>query len=143
MPTRLIPRFFFACAILPWLCGCGGGGGSPTSSSFVAATPAPTATPTAPPAGEIALSQAALAFAAPGQSATVTAREAGYSGPITAGAGSCGTAIGVSPTSAVSAPAQFTITAQGSGSCMVTFSDRFGQTATLQVGVTVTQGTIQ
>ena len=107
------------------------------------ATPVPTATPTAPPAGAITLSQAALAFAAPGQSATVTASEAGYSGPITAGAGTCGTTISVTPATAASAPAQFTVTAQGSGSCTVTFTDRFGQTATLPVGVTVTQGTIQ
>jgi hypothetical protein len=143
MLTRLIRRFFIACAMLPWLCGCGGGGGSPATSFFATATPVPTATPTAAPTSPLSLSQASLAFAAPGQSATVTASEAGYSGPITAGAGTCGTTISVTPASAVGAPAQFTVTAQGSGSCTITFTDRFGQTATLSVGVTVTQGTIQ
>ena len=143
MPTRLTRRFFLACAMLPWLCGCGGGGGSPAPSFAATATPVPTSTPTMPPAGAIMLSQASLTFTGPGQSAAITASESGYSGPIAVNAGTCGTAVTVTPASAATAPAQFTVTAQGSGSCAVSFTDRFGQTATLAVGVTVTQGTIQ
>lgn len=141
MSTRLLRRFFIMCSMLPVLSACGGGGTSPAPSSFVVATPTPA--PTAPPAGSVSLSQTAVAFSAPGQTATVTASEPGYSGPIAAGAGACGVVAVVSPAFATSSPAHFTITSQGSGSCAVTFTDSFGQTATLTVGVTITQGTIQ
>ncbi len=142
MSIRLSRRFFIMCFILPALCACGGGGTAPASSAFVT-PPTPTPAPTAPPSGTVALSQTAVTFSAPGQSSNVTVSEPGYSGPITANAGACGVVAVVSPSSTTSSPAQFTVTSQTSGSCAVTFSDSFGQTATLSVGVTVTQGTIQ
>jgi hypothetical protein len=129
--------------MLPALCACGGGGSSPAPNSFVAPTPTPTPVSTAPPTGTVTLSQTVLAFSAPGQTSTVTASEPGYSGAITANAGACGVVAVVAPSSATSSPAQFTVASQTSGSCAVTFSDAFGQTATLTVGVTITQGTIQ
>jgi len=141
MSTRLLRRLFIMCSMLPVLSACGGGGASPAPSSFVVATPTPTPVPTASPTGSVALSQTSVSFSAPGQTATVTASEPGYSGPITAGA--CGVVAVVSPAAATSSPAHFTITSQGSGSCAVTFTDSFGQSATLTVGVTITQGTIQ
>jgi hypothetical protein len=143
MTTRLLRRFFIMCSMLPALCACGGGGSSPAPNSFVAPTPTPTIAPTAPPGGTVALSQTVLAFSAPGQTATVTVSEPGYTGAIAANAGACGVVAAVSPPTATSSPAQFTVTSQTSGSCAITFTDSFGQAATLTVGVTITQGTIQ
>lgn len=143
MPTRPALFCFIALATGQWLWGCSGGGTAPPRSSFAVATPAPTASPTAPPSGSLSLSQSAISFTAPGQSAMVTASETNYTGPISVNAGTCGTVVNVTPSSVASAPGHFTVGAQSSGSCTVTFTDQFGQTATLSVGVTVTQGTIQ
>jgi len=143
MPTRSVLFCFIAFTTAAWLWGCSGGGAAPPRSLLATTPPAPTTSPTAPPAGALTLSQSTIAFSAPDQSATVTASEKNYSGPIDVDAGACGTAVNVTPSSATSAPAHFNVTAQASGSCTVTFTDQFGQTATLSIGVTVTHGTIQ
>jgi hypothetical protein len=83
-----------------------------------------------------------VSFTLAGQTSTITASEPGYAGPITADASGCAHVATVSP-AAASAPATFTVTAQGSGSCTVAFADAFGQRTALSVGVTVTQGSIQ
>ncbi len=142
MSTRLLRILIIACAVLPSLGGCGGGGSAPPRVPLETATPVPTTSPTSPPAGALTLSQSAASFDAPGESATVMASETAYSGPIGVDAGSCGTVVSVTPSTA-SAPARFTVSALASGSCTLIFTDQFGQTATLSVGVTVTQGKIQ
>lgn len=145
--VRLARRFFITfgltlagCALA---CGCGGGGsgGSP-APAFVAPAPTPTPSPTPPPGGPVALSQSSATFTLAGTSASVTASEAGYAGAIVPDAGACAGIASVTPSSA-SAPAAFTVTAQGSGACTIAFVDSFGQRATLSVGVTITQGGIQ
>lgn len=144
--ARLARRFFISFALTfagcALACGCGGGGGGSPSTAFVAATPSPTPVPTSPPAGPVTLSSGSANLSLAGQTATVTASEAGYAGPISADAGTCANVASVSPLAA-SAPATFTITAQGAGSCTVAFADAFGQHTALNVGVTVTQGTIR
>ena len=134
-------RFFITFAILASAAGCGGGGGSP-STPFVA-PPAPTATPTSPPSGALSVSRNALAFTAAGQSAAVDVSEAGYSGTIGFDGASCAAVASVSPGALQPAPATFTITAQGAGACTLAFVDRFGQRASVAVGVTLTQGTLK
>ena len=144
--ARLARRFFISFALTfagcALACGCGGGGGGSASPAFVAPTPSPTPVPTQPPAGPVTLSNGSANFSLAGQTATVTASEPGYAGTISADAGTCANVASVSPLSA-NAPATFTITAQGAGSCTVAFADAFGQHTTLTVGVTVTQGKIQ
>jgi hypothetical protein len=135
-------HIFLTCAVLASASGCGGGGGSP-SSPAVAATPAPTASPTAPPAGALTVSTSSLAFTAPGQSATVGVTEAGYSGAIGFDGSACAAVASVSPATPQPAPATFTVTALAAGSCTLGFVDGFAQRASVAVGVTVTQGSIK
>jgi len=143
--ARLARRFFISFALTfagcAMACGCGGGGGSP-SAAFVAPQPTPSPSPTPPPGGPVTLSSATANFALAGQTATGIARETGYAGEISADASACANVATVAP-AAASAPATFTVSAQGSGSCTVTFADAFGQRTALTVGVTVTQGTIR
>jgi len=134
-------RFFIYFAVLASAGGCGGGGGGP--SAPFAAAPAPTASPTAPPAGSLSASQSAVAFTAQGQSATVDVVESGYSGNIGFDPGACAAIASITPASQQPAPATYTITAQGAGSCTLAFVDRFGQRATVAIGVTLTQGSIK
>ncbi|HWT06275.1 MAG TPA: hypothetical protein VN224_11000 [Xanthomonadales bacterium] len=134
-------RFFIFIAVLASAGGCGGGGGGP-SAAFVA-TPVPTASPTVAPAGPLSASQSTVAFTAQGQSATVEIGESGYSGDIGVDAGTCSAIVGVTPASQQPAPATYTITAQGAGSCTVVFADRFGQRAAVVAGVTLTQGSLK
>ena len=134
-------RFFIFCAALASAGGCGGGGGGP-SSPFTAA-PAPTPSPTAPPAGALNASQSSVAFTAQGQSTTVDVNEAGYSGNVGYDTGSCATIVSVTPASQQPLPATYTITANGAGSCTLVFVDRFGQRASVAVGVTLTQGVVK
>ena len=110
--------------------------------AFVAATPAPTPSPTPAPGGPLTLSRTSATFQLAGATATVTASETGYDGAVAADASGCANVATVTPGSA-GAPADFTITAQGSGTCTIAFSDRYGQRASMTVGVTITQGTIQ
>jgi hypothetical protein len=144
-PLRLVRRFFTSCtaafAAAALACGCGGGGGSP-QPAFVAPSPTPSPSPTPPPGGPLAASQSAATFSLAGQSTPVTVNEAGYIGSVAADASACANVASVTPPSAT-APATFSITALGSGSCAIGFTDIFGQRATVQVGVTVTQGTIK
>ena len=77
-----------------------------------------------------------------GQTATVSITESGYAGTVTADASACSNVASVAPSSA-SAPATFTITASGSGTCTLSFTDAYGQRATVAVGVTITQGTVR
>ena len=121
-------------------CGCGGGGGGSPAATF-APPPSPTPSPTPPPGGPLTLSQNSAAFTLAGATATVTASEAGYAGTIVPDASACTNVASVTPSSA-SAPATFTITARGSGTCALAFSDAFGQRASVTVGVTITQGGI-
>jgi hypothetical protein len=147
--ARLARRFFItfgltfaACALA---CGCGGGGGGGAGSpapAFVAPTPSPTPSPSPAPGGAVTLSQSTAAFTLAGASAHVTASETGYAGTIVPDASACAGIASVAPASA-SAPAAFTITAQGSGACAIAFGDSFGQRATFAVGVTITQGVIR
>jgi len=141
--TRLARRFFSTCtavAACVLACGCGGGGGA--APAVVAPAPTPSPSPTPPPGGPLAPSASSAAFSLAGQSATVTVTEPGYTGSVVADAGACANVASVAPPAA-SAPAAFTITAIGSGACAIAFTDAFGQRTTVQVGVTVTQGSIQ
>ena len=141
---RLVRRFFISCtaafAASALACGCGGGGGSP-APAFVAPSPTPSPSPTPPPGGPLSSSQSTATFSLAGQSAAILVNEPGYTGSVAADASACVNVASVAPPSA-SAPVTFTITALGSGSCAIGFADVFGQRATVQVGVTVTQGTI-
>lgn len=147
MPTRLtrLARRFFATstalAACVLACGCGGGGGG-AAPAFVAPAPTPTPSPTPPPGGPLAPSASSAAFSLAGQSATVTVTEPGYTGSVVADGTACTHVATVAP-AAANAPATFTITAIGSGACALAFADVFGQRTTVQVGVTVTQGSIQ
>jgi hypothetical protein len=134
-------RFVIFIAALASASGCGGGGGGP--SAPLATTPAPTASPTAPPAGSLSVSQSTVAFTAQGQSATVDVGESGYSGNIGFDAGTCAAVASITPASQQPAPSTYTIVALGAGSCTLAFVDRFGQRATVVVGVTLTQGTLK
>jgi hypothetical protein len=129
---------FAGCA---FACGCGGGGGG-SPAQLAPPPPAPTATPTAPPGGALTLSRTTAAFTLTGETLTIAATESGYTGTVTPDASACANVASVTPSSA-SAPAAFTLTALGSGACTVSFTDRFGQRATVSVGVTITQGSIQ
>jgi hypothetical protein len=143
--ARLARRFFISFALTfagcAAACGCGGGGGSP-APAFAAPTPSPAPSATPAPAGTVTLSAPSASFSLAGASTSVVAGESGYAGQILADASACANVATVSPL-AGAAPATFTITAQGAGSCTVTFTDAFGQRAALAVGVTLTQGTIR
>lgn len=134
-------RFFIFFAVLTFAGGCGGGGGGP-SVPFTAA-PAPTPSPTPPPAGALTASQSAVAFTAQGQSATVAVSEPGYSGNVGFDPAACAAIATVTPASQQPAPATYTITAQGAGSCTLAFVDSFGQRAAVTIGVTLTQGALK
>jgi hypothetical protein len=144
-PRRLVRRFFTSCAAAlaacVLACGCGGGGGS-SQPAFAAPAPTPSPSPTPPPAGPLAASQSTATFSLAGQSAPVTVNEPGYTGIVSADASACASVASVAPASA-NAPATFSVTALGSGSCAIAFVDVYGQRATVQIGVTVTQGTIK
>jgi hypothetical protein len=116
------------------LAGCGGGGSSAAPLHAVIATP------TAPPAGPLGSAPAALAFDAAAETATVKIAETGYTGSVAASG--CGGVAGVTPSSAV-APATFSVKAQSAGSCTLAFTDAYGQTASVAVGVTLTGGTLR
>ena len=118
-------------------CGGGGGGGSPPSAVAAPATPTPSL------GGPLTLSQSAVAFTAAGQTATVTANEPAYAGAVAPDASGCTAVASVTPALAAAVPATFTITAQSAGSCSLPFYDSYGQRASLAVGVTITQGTLQ
>lgn len=134
-------RSFIFFAVLAFAGGCGGGGGGP-SAPVVTASP-PTAAPTASPAGALSVSRSSVAFTAQGQSATVDVSETGYSGTIGFDSGTCAAIAVVTPGAQQPAPATFTVTAQGAGACTLAFVDRFGQRASVTVGVTLTQGSIK
>jgi hypothetical protein len=144
--ARLARRLFISFALTfagcALACGCGGGGGGSPSASFVAPPPSATPSPTPPPGGPVTLSASAANLSLAGQTATVVAGESGYAGAISADASACANVASVAPPAA-GAPATFTVTALGAGSCTVTFADAFGQHAALTVGVTVTQGSIR
>ena len=105
--------------------------------------PCVSVTPTSPPAGPLSASRSTLAFTAQGQSATVNVAESGYTGNIGFDTGACAAIASVTPASQQPAPATYTITAQGAGSCTLAFVDRFGQRAPVVIGVTLTQGTLK
>jgi hypothetical protein len=136
-------RRFFVILALPLLgSGCGGGGGGSQAPAFVAPAPTPSPTPSPAPAGALTPSQSSAALTLAGQQVSLTLSEPSYSDTVVADASACGGVATVAPPSAT-APATFTITAQGSGACTVAFSDRFRQRATVAVGVTLTQGSIK
>jgi hypothetical protein len=141
MMVHDMQRFFIFIAVLASAGGCGGGGGGP--SATFAPAPAPTASPTQPPPGAPTASQSAVAFTAQGQSATVAVSETGYAGNIGFDPTACAAIASVTPASQQPAPATYTITAQGAGSCTLAFVDSFGQRATVTVGVTLTQGALE
>ena len=143
--ATMVRRFFISCAatfaVCALACGCGGGGGA-SPAAFVAPPPTPSPSPSPPPAGPLAPSQSSAAFSLAGQSVSVTVNETGYTGGVSADTSACANVASVAP-AAANAPATFTVTALGSGSCTLAFTDIYGQRATVQVGVTVTQGTIK
>jgi hypothetical protein len=139
--VRWMRRLFVVFALPLLGCGCGGGGGGPQAPAFVSPAPTPSPSPSPPPAGTLSPSRGSAAFTLTGQQLTVILTEPAYADTVIADATGCGGVATVTPSSA-SAPATFTITAQASGACNLAFSDRFGQRATVAVGVTVTQGTL-
>jgi hypothetical protein len=135
-------RFFVMLAIPALGYGCGGGGGGAQTPAFVGPAPTPSPSPSPPPSGALTPSQSSAALTLAGQQVSVTLAEPSYADTVVADASGCGGVATVAPSSAP-APATFTITAQGSGACTLAFTDRFGQRATVAVGVTVTQGSIK
>jgi len=114
---------------------------SPTLSPSPSPSPSPTPTPTPAP---LALSPAALSFTASGASyaQTFAASESGYTGAFTE-TDTCNPGTAIATVSAASGPgptANFTVTPQSAGSCTITVHDTNGQTSTVTVGVTITQG---
>ena len=85
----------------------------------------------------IILSSANQSFTAVGQTKTVTATVAGYSGAISATSANSGVT-----TVTANGGGQFTLTAIAAGSTTVTFSDTNGTTTTLPVTVTLTGGNL-
>ena len=134
-------RFFIVIAILAAAGGCGGGGGGPSAQFAIA--PAPTPSPTAPPAGSLNVSKSGVAFTARGQSTTIDISEAGSAGNVGYDNGSCAAIVSVTPASQQPLPATYTITANGAGSCTLLFVDGFGQRASVAVGVTLTQAVVK
>ncbi len=138
--VRCMQRFFVMLAVPALACACGGGGAQ--TPAFVAPAPTPSPSPSSPPAGALTPSQSSAALTLAGQQVNVTVAEPSYADLVAADATGCNGVAAVTP-SAAPAPATFTITAQGSGACTIAFTDRFGQRATVAVGVTVTQGSIK
>jgi hypothetical protein len=137
-------RLLIIGSVLALTCGCGGGGGGSGAPAFGSGTtPVATPSPSPAPGGPLTLSSTSVAFSAAGQTATVTASEPAYAGPIAPDASGCAAVAGLTPGSVTAAPATFTVTAQGSGACSIAFTDGFGQRAVLAVGVTLTQGSIK
>lgn len=106
-------------------------------------TPSPTPSPTPTPA-PLAVSSAALSFTASGASyaQTFAVSELGYTGAFTE-TDTCNPGTAIATVSAASGPgptANFTVTPQSAGSCAITVHDTNGQTSTVTVGVTITQG---
>jgi len=92
----------------------------------------------------LALSPSSLAFTASGASyaQTFAASEPGYTGAFTE-TDTCNPGTAIATVSAASGPgptANFTVTPQSAGSCTITVHDTNGQTSTVTVGVTITQG---
>jgi hypothetical protein len=142
MMVHDMQRYFISIAVLAIAGGCGGGGGGSPSAPLVAA-PAPTSSPTSPPAGALTVSKSSVAFTARGQSTTVDVTEAGYRDAIGFDGGTCAPIASITPAALQSSPATFTITAQAAGACTLAFVDRFGQRAPVAVGVTITQGAVK
>jgi|GEM_PF-3412419 len=117
------------------------GGSIATPSPSPSPTTAPTPTPTPAP---LAVSPASLSFTASGASyaQTFAASESGYTGAFTE-TDTCNPGTAIATVSAASGPgptATFTVTPQSAGSCVVTVHDTNGQTSTVTIGVTITQG---
>jgi len=106
-------------------------------------TPPPSPSPSPTPA-PLAVSPAGLSFTASGASyaQTFAASEPGYTGAFTE-TDTCNPGTAIATVSAASGPgptANFTVTPQSAGSCTITVHDTNGQTSTVTVGVTITQG---
>jgi hypothetical protein len=132
MRARWLPSALF----LAFICGAVTGCSSqllttPLVSST--ASPAPSATP-AP--GSIGLSPSSLAFTAAGASSaqSFVASESGYAGAFTASTTTCAGIATISPAGGTA----FTVTPVAAGSCSFVIAGANGQSATLSVGVTIT-----
>jgi len=132
-PTRI--RMWPALVAVAALSGCGGGGGGGGPSP----TPTPTSTPltlVASPA-TVSINGVGAANAQP-----LTASESAYTGTITE-SDTCAGIATVSPGSGVGPSLKETVTGVAGGTCVVTFKDATGETATSTVQVTTSGVVIQ
>jgi hypothetical protein len=130
-------------ASLALLAACGGGGGGsslpPGGGNNPGPTPAPTSTPT-PASMSMTLSSTTLSFTSL-QSQTFTLTSAGYSG--TYSVSGCSGVAKAATSHASGSTTTFTVTPVAAGTCSLVVSESGGQSVTLGVTVTVTQGSIQ
>ena len=112
----------------------------PTATATPIRTPSPTPIASSSP-GTVMLMPSTLNFITTGSAAsqTTTASETGYSGSFTASGTSCSGIATISPASSTSV---FTVTPVGAGKCTFTVTGGAGQTATLNVTVTLSGGII-
>ena len=113
---------------------------APAVTPTPAATPSPTPTPTpmtAPAPNGLGAAPAALALygIGSGNAATITVAETSYNGTFGESDTCAGSATVVSATP-LGPSAVFTVTGVAAGSCSATFSDTFGQTVAVSIGVT-------
>lgn len=124
----------FVCVSLVLLAGCGGGGGGGSVSAPV---------PTTPPVtfGQLQVTPTQIAFSAPGATQAVTASQSNYSGTFAIGVdASCN---GIASVQQSGNNASFTIVGgQTAGHCRMTVGGGGGQAVTLDVTLTITQGSI-
>lgn len=106
--------------------------------------PQPQASPTPTP-GPLSVMPQSISLSAPGATQTYAATESTYAGAFHSSAdSSCANIASVNPSAVTTSPATFTVTAGSkAGTCSITVGDASGQTKTVTVTVTLTQGTIQ
>jgi hypothetical protein len=80
-----------------------------------------------------------LNFVSTGVPVSVTVSETGYSGSFVVNATRC---AGIATIGAGTIRGNYNVTAVGAGTCSITFTDTFLQSAALSVIVTTTTGTI-
>jgi hypothetical protein len=93
----------------------------------------------------LTVSPQSIDLSASGATKTFSVNESPYGGAFHAtAASSCAGIASVDPGSSAAEPSTFTVTAGSNpGTCAITVSDYNGQSSTVNVTVTITQGTIQ
>ncbi len=138
-PTRI--RMWPALVAIAALIGCGGGGGGggPTPTPTPTVTASATATPLTLVANPTTVSISGLGAA---NAQPLTASESAYTGQITE-SDTCAGIATVSPGTGTGPTLSETVTGVAAGTCVVTFKDGNGETATSTVQVTTSGVVIQ